>query len=227
MKSRATSRSMWRIRSLQKNIAPFSTQQAMSSAPAKSCEICRPIAATRSSICALLINVVCAIFGRILTSSHAHVGRRNRFAAWALRSPHRQIQSDLDAPPVRLRGLQDLPPAAASVQRRLSENLRAHQAGHTAHRSPPRRFLCENKGPGEETFFHLLIKFYLYAGAVEGDRRDKVDFLFTRIGEDYVAERGEYWSRASLEFRETVIALVSAMRLPDAPQEKVVRVIRQ
>ncbi|HEV2721124.1 MAG TPA: hypothetical protein VG323_13970, partial [Thermoanaerobaculia bacterium] len=79
----------------------------------------------------------------------------------------------------------------------------------------------------DENIVHFLIKFYLYAGAVDGDRRDKVDFLFTRIGEDYVAERGEYWSRDSLEFREKVIALVSAMRLPEAPQEDVVRAIRQ
>ena len=79
----------------------------------------------------------------------------------------------------------------------------------------------------DENLVHFLIKFYLYAGAVDGDRRDKVDFLFTRIGEENNSERGEYWSRDSLEFRERVIALVAAMRLPDAPQEEVVRVIRQ
>jgi hypothetical protein len=79
----------------------------------------------------------------------------------------------------------------------------------------------------DENIVHFLIKFYLYSAAVDGDRRDKVDFLFTRIGEDFVAERGEYWSRDSLEFRERVIALVGAMRLPEAPQEEVVRVIRQ
>ena len=79
----------------------------------------------------------------------------------------------------------------------------------------------------DESIIHFLIKFYLFGGSVDGDRRDKVDFLFTRIGEDFVAERAEYWSRDSLEFREKVIALVAAMRLPDAPQEEVVRVIRQ
>jgi hypothetical protein len=70
----------------------------------------------------------------------------------------------------------------------------------------------------DESIVHFLIKFYLYAGAVDGDRRDKVDFLFTRIGEEFVR---------SLEFREKVIALVSTMRLPDAPQEEVVRIIRE
>src|SRR4029079_3797449 len=78
----------------------------------------------------------------------------------------------------------------------------------------------------DENIVHFLIKFYLYAGAVDGDRRDKVDFLFTRIGEENT-ERGEYWSRDSLEFRERVIALVAVLRLPDAPQEEVVRMIKQ
>jgi len=78
----------------------------------------------------------------------------------------------------------------------------------------------------DENIIHFLIKFYLYAEAVDGDRRDKLDFLFTRIGEDYLADRGEYWSRDSLEFRERVIALVSLFRSTDAPQEEVVRFIR-
>jgi hypothetical protein len=78
----------------------------------------------------------------------------------------------------------------------------------------------------DETIIQFLIKFYLYADAVEGDRRDKLDFLFTRIGEDFAANRGEYWSRDSLEFRERIIALVSLLRIIDAPQEEVVRLIR-
>ena len=78
----------------------------------------------------------------------------------------------------------------------------------------------------DENIIQFLIKFYLYADAVEGDRRDKLDFLFTRIGEDLANERGEYWSRDSLEFRERVIALVSVLRLGEAPQEEVVRLIR-
>jgi hypothetical protein len=78
----------------------------------------------------------------------------------------------------------------------------------------------------DDAIIQFLIKFYLYADAVEGDCRDKVDFLFTRIGEDFLADRGEYWSRDSLEFRERIIALVSVMRVADAPQEEVVRLIR-
>lgn len=110
-----------------------------------------------------------------------------------------------------------------AVERTATSLLRADDAISA---SQLRRFFEKLKRQ-DENIVHFLIKFYLYAGAVDGDRRDKVDFLFTRIGEDYVAERGEYWSRDSLEFREKVIALVSAMRLPDAPQEEVVRLIRQ
>src|SRR5947209_13164278 len=67
MKSSAASMAMARIRSLQKNIAPLRTQQTMSSVPAKSEEICAPMADTRWSIWALLINVVCGMQHRILT----------------------------------------------------------------------------------------------------------------------------------------------------------------
>ena len=61
---------------------------------------------------------------------------------------------------------------------------------------------------------------------MEGDRRDKLDYLFTRIGEDFIADRGEYSSRDSLEFRERIIALISILRPVDAPQEEVVRLMR-
>lgn len=78
----------------------------------------------------------------------------------------------------------------------------------------------------DENIIQFLIKFYLYAEATEGDRRDKIDFLFTQIGEDFVADRGEYWSRDSLEFRERVIALLSVKKVPDVSQEEVVRIIK-
>jgi hypothetical protein len=87
-----------------------------------------------------------------------------------------------------------------------------------------RRFF-EKLKKQDETIVQNLIKFYFYADAVEGDRRDKLDYLFTRIGEDFVADRGEYWSRDSLEFRERVIALVSLLRPSETPQDEVVRVI--
>ena len=78
----------------------------------------------------------------------------------------------------------------------------------------------------DESIVHFLIKFYFYAEAVDGDRRDKLDYLFTRIGEDFLPDRTEYSSRESLEFRERIIALVSLLRPIDAPQEEVVRLIR-
>jgi hypothetical protein len=78
----------------------------------------------------------------------------------------------------------------------------------------------------DENVICQLIKFYFFADALEGDRRDKIDYLFTRIGEDFVPDRNQYTSRNSLEFRERVIALVSLLRPFDAPQEEVMRLIR-
>ncbi|PYQ27057.1 MAG: hypothetical protein DMF57_18735 [Acidobacteria bacterium] len=89
-----------------------------------------------------------------------------------------------------------------------------------------RRFFEKLKRQDEATV-QFLLKFYLYADAVEGDHRDKLDFLFTRIGEHFVNERGDSWSRESApDFRERIIALVSLLRVVDAPQEEVVRLIR-
>ena len=92
--------------------------------------------------------------------------------------------------------------------------------------STVRRFF-EKLKRHDETIIQFLIKFYLYGEATDGDRRDKIDFLFTRIGEDFIAQRGEYWSRDSLEFREKVIALVSVKKTtPETSQDEVVRLIR-
>lgn len=78
----------------------------------------------------------------------------------------------------------------------------------------------------DDNIIQFLIKFYFYADAVEADRRDKLDFLFTRLGEDVVATRGEYVTRESLQLRQRVIALVSLLRLAEPPQDEVIRVIR-
>ena len=78
----------------------------------------------------------------------------------------------------------------------------------------------------DETIVHQLIKFYLYTESLEGEHRDKLDYLFTRIGENFIAERGEYDSRDSLEFRERVITLVGLLPQSDAPQDEVMRLIR-
>jgi len=91
--------------------------------------------------------------------------------------------------------------------------------------APIARRFFEKLKKQDESIVQNLIKFYFYADAVEGDRRDKLDYLFTRIGEDFIADRGEYWSRDSLEFRERIIALVSLMRVEETPQEEVLRVV--
>ena len=78
----------------------------------------------------------------------------------------------------------------------------------------------------DDSIIGFLIRFYLYADAVEGDRRDKLDFLFTRLGEDFVPHRGEYVVRESLELRQRIIALVAALHTATPPQEEVVRLMR-
>src|SRR5712691_5733406 len=91
--------------------------------------------------------------------------------------------------------------------------------------SSVRRFFEKLKRQ-DEGIVQYLIKFYLYADAVEGDRRDKLDYLFTRIGEEFSTERGVFASRSSLEFREQIIGLVSLLRASEAPQAEVVRLMR-
>lgn len=76
--------------------------------------------------------------------------------------------------------------------------------------TPPvvRKFFEKVRRQDDKIIFHL-IKFYLYAGATTGDCRDKLDFLFTRIGEDFVPERGEYFMKDSSEVRQQLQGLMA------------------
>lgn len=78
----------------------------------------------------------------------------------------------------------------------------------------------------DDSIIEYLIRFYLYADAVEGDRRDKLDFLFTRLGEDFAPERGEYVVAESLDLRRRILELVSILRVAEAPHDEVGRVIK-
>jgi len=78
----------------------------------------------------------------------------------------------------------------------------------------------------DDAIIQFLIKFYCYADSVEADRRDKLDFLFTRLGEDFAPARGEYVMRDALQLRQSVMALVAILRVADAPPDEVTRVIR-
>src|SRR5438270_403928 len=66
MNLRATSKSMARIRSVQKKTPPLSTQSAIICVPANSRLISCPISFTCDGNCARVINVVCAIRARII-----------------------------------------------------------------------------------------------------------------------------------------------------------------
>jgi hypothetical protein len=110
-----------------------------------------------------------------------------------------------------------------SVLDRATESLLKADDGITP--SLVRRFFEKLKRQ-DDNIIQYLIKFYLYADAVEGDRRDKLDFLFTRIGEDFHSMRGEFASRDSLDFRERILALVSTLRVADTPSGEVAQMIR-
>jgi hypothetical protein len=88
-----------------------------------------------------------------------------------------------------------------------------------------RRFLEKLKQQDEKIIFNL-IKFYLYVGLTEGDALEKLDFLFTKVGEDFVEERGEYWSKDSLELRKQFQSLVSVRPVEFADQKEIVILIR-
>ena len=80
-----------------------------------------------------------------------------------------------------------------------------------------RRFLEQLKRSDDKKVIFYLIKFYLYGKATEGDQRDKLDFLFTRVGEDYLESRGQYLESDPAELRHQVESLVSIM--PPSPLE--------
>jgi len=93
--------------------------------------------------------------------------------------------------------------------------------------TPPilRRFFEKMKRHDEKIIFHL-VKFYLYSDSVDGDCRDKLDFLLTRSGEDFSEEKGEFWSRDSLDLRKQFQAIVSVRAGKLAGQEEIIQIIR-
>lgn len=88
--------------------------------------------------------------------------------------------------------------------------------------TPPvfRRFLDQLKRRDDKKVIFYLIKFYLHAEAVNGDQRDKIDFLFTKMGEDFFEARGEFWSRDPGELRRQLENLVSVrpIEFPDSKE---------
>jgi len=93
--------------------------------------------------------------------------------------------------------------------------------------TPPvlRKFFEKLRRQDDKIIFHL-IKFYLYAGATQGDHRDKLDFLFTRIGEDFIPDRGEYFLKDSNELRQQLQGLLSVKEGPKPSSEDVAQLVR-
>ncbi|MDQ3281405.1 MAG: hypothetical protein M3Q69_08335 [Acidobacteriota bacterium] len=88
-----------------------------------------------------------------------------------------------------------------------------------------RRFFERLDHP-DESLIECLVRFYFHADAVEGDHRDKVDLLFTRLGEDMDELRGGFVVREALALRQRIVELVSHLRVAAPPHEEVVQVIR-
>lgn len=88
-----------------------------------------------------------------------------------------------------------------------------------------RRFFEKLRTQDEKIIFNL-IKFYLYSGALSGERRDKIDFLFTKIAEDFLEERGEYGMRDQSELRRNFQGLLAAGTFRFPPPEEVAEIAR-
>lgn len=87
-----------------------------------------------------------------------------------------------------------------------------------------RRFF-ERLDRQDDKIIFYLIKFYLYLPDIGDDQIDKLDFLLTRIAEDYIEDRGEYTPRDSLSLRNTFQKLVSIRRMETTPQDELIEII--
>ncbi len=88
-----------------------------------------------------------------------------------------------------------------------------------------RRFFEKLRRQDEKIVFYL-IKFQIYADLVTGEGLDKLDFLFTKIAENYIEERGEYSSKDTLELRKTFHSLTSIRPMDFGTSEDIAELIR-
>ena len=113
---------------------------------------------------------------------------------------------------------------AADLARVSGQLLVADQALTT---SLMRRFF-EKLGRHDEMILIHLIRFYLGSPEmIEGDRRDKFDFLLTRLGEAYVDDRGDIGIRDSLTLRQRFQALGESFHGEMPGQERLLEIIRE
>lgn len=109
-----------------------------------------------------------------------------------------------------------------TIDATIATLLEADRAMHASHL---RRFFDRLARP-EDAIIEYLIRFYFYADAVEGDWRDKVDLLFTRLGECPVDGEGAFKLRDPVELRSRILPLVSLLRIERAPREEVAQLVR-
>lgn len=89
-----------------------------------------------------------------------------------------------------------------------------------------RRFFEERKSP-DGVVVPQIIRFYLEAGGTDDHHRDKLDYLFTRMGAELVEARAEYQQRDLLELRNDVFSLVGTLPGAAAAKDDVVIAIRE
>lgn len=89
-----------------------------------------------------------------------------------------------------------------------------------------RRFFERLASQDEQLIFNL-IKFYIYAGATDGERRDKLDYLLTRIGETHLSDGGEYAARESIALRHQLEAITKLAGSEITLADDVVGTIRE
>jgi hypothetical protein len=106
------------------------------------------------------------------------------------------------------------------MQTAMHEILRADESIAP---SAVRRFF-EGLNQEDATIPAQLIRFYIAADAVDGDRRDKIDLLFTRMSEEFVDSSGEYRMRDALELRSEFFSIVGTRGIL-GQQAEVVRLI--
>lgn len=89
-----------------------------------------------------------------------------------------------------------------------------------------RRFFEKIRRQDEKIIFNL-VKFYIYAGETRGEQRDKLDFLFTKLAEDFIEERGEFATKDAVELRKHFQGLISGVKITFPPQQELYEVVRQ
>lgn len=180
-----------------------------------------------------------------LQGRHTRVADRFR-AAWVLHQFASGVSAQLLGAPVTysidfprihhdIRTVGDIlsgtyPMGAASLLDNIEETLDAAsqtllEADRRMHASHLRRFFDRLARP-DDAIIECLIRFYFYADAVEGDSRDKIDLLFTRLGEAAGGDGSSFVLRDAADLRPRIESLVTLLDVGRAPRGEVEHLVQ-